>query len=544
MSVAVEFDWSKEVNQVITKSLVTTFGLDFLLLEDKKGGDVDTVHNVRQGVWATEKEKQAYEQREKYNTASYHQHSNYTKTGEIHKKQQNEGKLKDPYRNYKTFDSDNNKEQRNLDHVISAYEVHHDAGRVLSGLDGVELANQDSNLSVTGSTINQVKNLHSIEKFLGQHLQVSMADREKKIAMLQQRLGCLSPDTQEYIGVQKTLEIQEQRLQQLKDIDADEMRRIDQQARDKYNQQVDTAYYKSSKFLKNSAISAGIIGMKMGLRESLGLICAEIWFEMKEQIPVIYNKYKGIKFKVNEFLNDLKDVLISIVERVKLRFKDLISSFRESAISGIFSSLTTTILNIFLTTAKFWGKVIRETWLNIVEVTKLVFFNPENLSTGELTKASFKILSASIGILVGIITNESLVMLKTMPFGDQISMFLSSLTSGIVILGLNYFIEQSPLMQKLWAYLDQFKTKYVKAYEHFQEINVELDRYVLELTKLEFAINVQEMQIFANQLKQSNSELERNIVLKQQIEKQKIKLSFEMGNNDSTKKWLLGLAKK
>ncbi|WP_337140931.1 hypothetical protein, partial [Staphylococcus aureus] len=32
----------------VTKSLVTTFGLDFLLFEDKKGGDVATVHNVRQ----------------------------------------------------------------------------------------------------------------------------------------------------------------------------------------------------------------------------------------------------------------------------------------------------------------------------------------------------------------------------------------------------------------------------------------------------------------------------------------------------------------
>jgi hypothetical protein len=47
------FDWSDEINQVVTKSLVTTFGLDFLLFEDKKGGDVDTINNVRQGIWAT-----------------------------------------------------------------------------------------------------------------------------------------------------------------------------------------------------------------------------------------------------------------------------------------------------------------------------------------------------------------------------------------------------------------------------------------------------------------------------------------------------------
>ncbi|MBO0217469.1 ATPase, partial [Vibrio sp. Vb2880] len=36
-----------ELNKTVTKSLVRTFGLDFLLFEDKKGGDVATVHNVR-----------------------------------------------------------------------------------------------------------------------------------------------------------------------------------------------------------------------------------------------------------------------------------------------------------------------------------------------------------------------------------------------------------------------------------------------------------------------------------------------------------------
>ncbi|HRN46290.1 MAG TPA: hypothetical protein PLH20_16200, partial [Flavobacterium sp.] len=67
------FDWSDEISQVVTKSLVTTFGLDFLLFEDKKGGDVDTINNVRQGIWATEAEKKKYENREKYDSTAYHQ---------------------------------------------------------------------------------------------------------------------------------------------------------------------------------------------------------------------------------------------------------------------------------------------------------------------------------------------------------------------------------------------------------------------------------------------------------------------------------------
>ena len=30
------------------ESLITSFGLDFLLMKDRHGGDVDTIHNVRQ----------------------------------------------------------------------------------------------------------------------------------------------------------------------------------------------------------------------------------------------------------------------------------------------------------------------------------------------------------------------------------------------------------------------------------------------------------------------------------------------------------------
>ncbi len=42
---------------------------------------------------------------------------------------------------------------------------------------------------------------------------------------------------------------------------------------------------------------------------------------------------------------------------------------------------------------------------------KMAFFNPENLSTGELTKATFKILSASTGIIVGMFMHEGLAAL-------------------------------------------------------------------------------------------------------------------------------------
>ena len=45
---AQSFDWTKELHQTMVHSLSTSFGLDFLLFEDKKGGDVDTIHKVRE----------------------------------------------------------------------------------------------------------------------------------------------------------------------------------------------------------------------------------------------------------------------------------------------------------------------------------------------------------------------------------------------------------------------------------------------------------------------------------------------------------------
>ena len=536
------FDWSDEINQVVTKSLVTTFGLDFLLFEDKKGGDVDTIQNVRQDIWATEAEKIKYENREKYASAAYHQHHNYIQKGRNDKQAQENGTLKDKYRKDKNLSKGQN---RDLDHIISAHEIHNDAGRMLAGLDGVALANQDSNLSSTASSINRTKKQHSVDKFLN-NLPETINNREIELSKLNQKLHGMPQSTpqerHEFQQVQDKIRKKQQSLDELKQVDSESMKKVDEKARAETEKQINS-YYQSTKFFKASLTSAGIAGLKMGLRETLGLILAEIWFEIKAVIPSIYVKYKTVEFRIKNFLDDLKDTVLNIIERVKQRFKDVVSSFRDATISGVFASLSTTVLNIFLTTTKFWGKIIRETWLNLIKVMKMAFFNPENLSTGELTKATFKILSASIGIIVGMLMHEGLAALNSMPLGNLVVDFASALTSGIVILALNYFIEQSEIMQNFWAYLDRIKTKYEKVLDNFKEINKELDHYILELTQLEFGLNIDEISKFTEQLTNSNSELERNILLKQEIEKQEIKLPFEMGNAESTQNWLLGLVR-
>lgn len=103
-----KFDWTEELHQTMVKSLVTSFGLDFLLLNDRKGGDVDTIHNVRNGIYATEAERQRYEGRGDYDSHHYHSHENYIATNRKGKRAHQSGTLTDAYTG-EVFASDDKK---------------------------------------------------------------------------------------------------------------------------------------------------------------------------------------------------------------------------------------------------------------------------------------------------------------------------------------------------------------------------------------------------------------------------------------------------
>ncbi|MDO9663821.1 DNA repair protein, partial [Glaesserella parasuis] len=86
----------------------------------------------------------------------------YTKRKAKDKEQEDLGTMVDGYTGEK-INADDIKKERNgkefeyvteLDHVVAASEIHDDLGRILSGLDGVELANSEDNLVSTHWIIN------------------------------------------------------------------------------------------------------------------------------------------------------------------------------------------------------------------------------------------------------------------------------------------------------------------------------------------------------------------------------------------------------
>ena len=535
-----QYPWAKDFEKTVVNSLATTFGLDFLLFKDKVGGDVDTIHNVRQGVWATDKEKKAYEQRGDYDSGVYHKHENYKKTGARDKALQQSGQLHDPYRN-KTMTLD---EQRNLDHVISANEIHEDAGRVLAGLDGVELANQSSNLQTTSETVNKSKKQTPIAEYL-EKLPGLISNHENTLEKQEKRLASLPRETPEQIHEAEKLEAKitktKNKIEKLKSIDSEAMQEKDRKSREKYNGTINRAYYTSSKFMLQTGYAAGLSGLKMGTRQMLGLVMAEIWFELRIQVPQIFENLKN-NFNFEKFIAHIKEAFQGIWKRVKVRFKDFLTSFKEGVFGGVMSSVTTTIFNIFATTQKAAVKIIREIWGQLAKAFKIIFFNPEKLDFVDLCKAVVGILSAAAGVVVGSMAHTELLLLCNFPFGAELAAFSGALVTGLVTLGLTYFLLSSNAAQKVWAFVESIMP-HADAVQKYQAINAELDCYLTELARLDFNMDTNALAVFSRDLAACNDEMQRSLVLKDEITKRGIEIPYEMGNVVSTRKWLASLAK-
>ena len=248
----------QQYERVLVESLITSFGLDFLV-HDRVGGDVDTIHNVRQigknseMVYKNKANERAYQNRGEYSSAEYHSDPRYKEINREISAQKKAGKLRDAY----TGDRIARNGKTDLDHVVSAKEIHDDPGRVLAGLKGTDLANCEENLKATNPHTNRTKKAKSMQDFLNQY--GDEYSNEKKKRMLE----------------------------------------LDTNARQNKDAKINVAYYTSPSFAKDLSRAAGTVGLQMGVRQALGFVFAEMWFAVKEE----FRLDSGGAFDLSEFLH-------------------------------------------------------------------------------------------------------------------------------------------------------------------------------------------------------------------------------------------------
>lgn len=490
-----------EYERVIVSSLITSFGLDFIV-KDQHGGDVDTIHNVRKvGVdnkmhYKDSTNEEAYNNRGEYDCGAYHSDTRFAEKKAAARQEYNEKgtRVKDAYTGQDleyTKASAVPKERRvELDHVVECKAIHDDRGRVLSGLSGVDLANQDDNLAWTNKSLNASMGAWARgvnDKYRREH-------------------GCDAPmemvDMEAYIIAHPNLD----------DQTVQNMREQYGKSRKAYEQRISTAYYSSSAFMKATAKASAKVGFKMGLRQAVGLIFSEIWFAVKVEI----NRAKGTS---QSFLTSIGNAIKRGYENAKTRYKDIWNQFISGTISGLFSSLTTTICNIFFTTAKNIVRIIRQSWASLIEATKILFFNPDCLPVGEKFRAASKIIATGASVVVGSIVGDMIQKtgVGAIPvIGEIITVFSSSLVTGIMSCSLLYILDHNSAINKLVEIINKIPSvaNYVAYFRHQAAL---LDEYAAKLMNIDLASFRKETGIYVSALQgieNLSNVFELNLILK------------------------------
>lgn len=382
------------------------------------GGDVDTINNVRQ---IGEDDKMKYKNsknNDNYENRGSYSHKDVEETGTNFQTKKTEARKAYHDNNSNTVqDAYEDKplefleasgrhptdKSAELDHVISAYVIHNDRGRLLAGLSTRELADDESNLQWTNEHLNKSMGADEIPDYIAKHPE-------------------LPEDVQ------------------------NQMMALYNKAKAIYEKKLAKAYYLNLKnpncrrFYLDTAKAAGKRGVQMGVREALGFVLTEIWFCIKDKLKTAGKK---IEDKFSAITEGIKDGFKSAKEK----YKDIIYEFGKGIIGGIMSSLSTTLCNIFFTTSQNIVRIIRQAWSSIVEATKIILFNPDDMWYCDRITAALKILASGTSVIIGSLTQESVqIALKGIPssINGIISTFAGTLCTGLLTVTLLFYIDNNP----------------------------------------------------------------------------------------------------
>lgn len=387
-------DMLSECKRGIVQSIAGPFGVGGLVSAyDRVGGNVDTIQNVRKGVWATDEEQQKYESRGEYNSTPYHAHRDYTKKNADVSKRYKNGGVADSYTGDQLAHGTG---KPNLDHVISANETHDDAAIYLAGLNPTDVANRPDNLEPTEESINKSKKQSSATEFL-ERLERQRNERQQTIATLEAK-GTLTEKEHKLL----------QKLKKLEKVDEERVKEADGQARDDRDRLVNKTYYGSRKFAVNTLKTSAAEGAKMGLQQAIGAALTEFFVACMDEVR---DWYLGGRKDI-AFARRLKRV----ADRIAERWKDILSAAMTGALSGFLSNLVTVLINVFLTTQKRVVRMIREGAFSMVRALKMIVVRPEKMTLREAIHEASKLVLAG-GIVIGGVALEEVIVRQLQAFG-------------------------------------------------------------------------------------------------------------------------------
>lgn len=379
----------------VLQSIAAPFGIGKLLsAHDQNGGSVDTIHNVRKGVYASNEERERHAQRTQRPSRDSYQDSAYRTANEKLKAEVQSGIAIDAYTGERISPAHKHDRQMgpSLDHVVPLAEIEADPGRTLAEASTPELANIDANLASTTGTVNSFlkdRTPTRVEQLLREQAPV----RSKRIEELEARKNdWTDKERKEY----NKLTTQER-------IDVERLKEMNKKARAEIDAKINAEYYTSGKFFRASATAAAKEGGKMGGQQALGVLLVEFFSASIDEITDLYRHGRCDR----SLLKEVRVRLTRVATRVAARWQDALFALRDGFVAGLLSSLATTLINAFVTTGRRVVRMIREGGMSLVRAVKLVLFRPHDLTPAEAWHESSKVLAGAGVLVAGIALEEA-----------------------------------------------------------------------------------------------------------------------------------------
>jgi len=383
-----------ELQGTVLSTVAGAFGLGKLVSAlDREGGDVDTVHNARQGVYASDKERDRYDNRESYDKDAVHKHKKYRAANEAMKASRDAGTLQDTYTGERIAPGDRNDRQRkpNLDHVVAARNVHDDAGRVLAELNTADLANVAGNHAPTAQTVNAKKRAHDAEQLTNILEREAPGRRARLVELEKDRSNWTDKERKEF-----------EKLSAQDKIDLQQLRDKEEEAQAAITAEVNKSYYTSGKFARATALAGLAGGAKASVQQALGVVVVEF---LSSAIAEIRDLYKRGMEK-DSLIGEARVRLSRIAKRVGAARHAALAGLRDGFIAGLLASLATTLINAFVTTATRVVRMIREGFMSLLRAVKLLLVRPEGMTTREALHEASKVVVGTLGLVGGIALEE------------------------------------------------------------------------------------------------------------------------------------------
>ena len=413
-------------------AVVGHFGLGAVVLNAKDGGNVNTTHNVRQGIYASEKERLAYENRGKYDSNEYHNETAYKNINDEQGELKKRGELKD----YMSGERLALNAATALDHKVAAKTIHDDRARVLAEVGGVELANTRGNLAMTDRSVNSSKGAISADEFI--------AHKEKSLAKLE-RIS----QTRELTPKEK-----EQKAK-FEAIDDEKLRADYAKSKENIDSKVDKAYYTSSKPYKEAVLTGAKDAGKMAIHSAIGVILKEFVEGMAIELKTLFKEFGNESLK--EIFKRFAARLKKIWANLQAKWKDIIKGSFEAGIVAFFSNLVVFVINIVFTTLKKFVQIIRAGFASLCEAGKKLF--DKSIPKDERINAAAKVFVAGIIGAFAMLSSEFIakwlyavpglnaILVIPLPFlnetiGDALALCISAALGAVLSTIAIYFIDK------------------------------------------------------------------------------------------------------